>query len=356
MPAQAKRHTRTALCLAALLMLGCGDNATEPQTGSILARLTISGSQPDSDGSRVTVDGSTTWVLLDGESHVFEGLSTGTHSVTISDVAFNCIVQGDVSRSVVVGSDQPALVPFVVDCPAPGAIEVGAPTAGSTTDPDGYTVVLDGVTTRSIGVNGVETFADLAVGQHDVELLDVADNCSVTGDNPRLVTVEEGVTTRVDLSVDHEVVEMDPIEELFRLRHVPVEISMQRRQVLVQLGLPPLKIDQILLQLGELVVELHDDGLIIDHELFTASDHRHRFERLKGPLEFIHLGRIGGLPGQMGLDQMQTHLARVLHQLIEFLQRLHRLLLSVDVGAWLGAEDRPPVLRENLIRLRLLSP
>jgi len=202
MPYRGQRFSPTALCLAALLMLGCGDNATEPQTGSIVARLTISGSQPDVDGCRVTVDGSATQVLLDGESHVFEGLSTGTHSVTISDVAFNCIVQGDVSRSVVVGSDQPALVPFAVDCPAPGSIEVATGTAGSSPfDPDGYTITLDGGVSLDIGVSDAVTFPDLAVGEYEVELTGVADNCAVFGENPITVAVTEGEATAISFGI-----------------------------------------------------------------------------------------------------------------------------------------------------------
>jgi Tol biopolymer transport system component len=187
--------------LASLQAIGCGDDTTAPQTGSIYVRLVMFGTQPDADGCRVSVDGGAGTLLLDGEDHVFEGLPTGTHVVTISDVAFNCSVEGDVSQAVVVRADETAPASFVVDCPAPGGIEVATATAGSTADPDGYTVVLDGVTTRAIGVDGHETFADLTVGQHEVELLDVADNCSVAGENPRSVTVQDGVTTRVDLTV-----------------------------------------------------------------------------------------------------------------------------------------------------------
>ena len=201
MPSRGAPCAVAALCLSVPLITGCGDSGTEPQSGSIYVRLAITGSLPDADGCTVSVDGGGTQLLLDGEHHLFVGLPTGTHAVAISDVAFNCSVQGEVSQSVVVSADETSTAPFIVDCPAPGSIEVVTPTAGSTTDPDGYTVVLDVMTTRSIGVSGLETFPDLAVGQHQLELIDVADNCSVIGENPRAVTVEEGVATRIDFGV-----------------------------------------------------------------------------------------------------------------------------------------------------------
>jgi len=201
MPARGRRFVPLALWFAFVLIIGCGDNSTEPQTGAIQAGLTIDGAPPNADGFLVTVDGTISHRLRDGESYVFGRLPVGTHAVAISDVPTNCSVQGEPVRPVTVSSNHTVVVPFSVDCPAPGSIEVMVRTAGSNPDPDGYLLVLNETITRPIGVSGVETFADLPVGEHDVELTGIAGTCSVPGDNQMTVTVLENDVTRVDFGV-----------------------------------------------------------------------------------------------------------------------------------------------------------
>ena len=66
-----------------------------------------------------------------------------------------------------------------------GSISVATSTTGHDLDPDGYTCRLDGgARSRSIGINETEVMADIVAGDHSVELSDVADNCTVGGDNP----------------------------------------------------------------------------------------------------------------------------------------------------------------------------
>ena len=77
--------------------------------------------------------------------------------------------------------------------PLPGALAVSAITTGSSLDPDGYTVTVDGDQSSKIATTGVVTFTGLAAGNHSVALSGVAGNCAVGGDNPRTVTVVAGV-------------------------------------------------------------------------------------------------------------------------------------------------------------------
>ena len=191
-----------ALGMALLLTLGCGgDDIAGPPTGSIEITLGMNGSSPDADGCRVAVDDGAGQVLLDAESVTAGGLSAGVHTVSISGVAFNCTVQGQDSRSVTVIANEIATVDFQLDCPAPGRIELISRTAGSLIDPDGYTVTLGGGADSHIGVSDTVALEQLAVGEHDVGLTGLADNCAVIGENPRAATVEEGETTRLDISV-----------------------------------------------------------------------------------------------------------------------------------------------------------
>jgi hypothetical protein len=200
MPIRGKHCVPLALWFA-YVIIGCADGATAPQTGAIQASLHVEGAPPDVAGLLVTVDDTISQRLLDGESCVFGRLTAGPHTVAISDVPTNCSVQGEPVRPVTVSANHTVVVPFSVDCPAPGSIEVRVRTAGSNPDPDCYAVVLDGATTRPIGVNGLETFADLPVGEHDVELTGIAGACLVPGTNPIAVTVLENDPTRVDFGV-----------------------------------------------------------------------------------------------------------------------------------------------------------
>ena len=202
MPLGSKRFSPPALWFAAVLFIGCGGDATEPQTGNIQAGINLHGAAPDADGCLVSVDGADAQQLVNGERHVFVGLSVGTHTVAISDVAFNCFVHGESSHSVTVSANQTSFASFTVNCPAPGGIQVATGTAGSSPfDPDGYTVSLDGGASLHVGVSAVVTFPDLVVGEHEVELTGVADNCAVFADNSKTVTVTEGEATAVSFGV-----------------------------------------------------------------------------------------------------------------------------------------------------------
>jgi hypothetical protein len=85
--------------------------------------------------------------------------------------------------------------------PTTGSLEVSAVTAGSDLDADGYTVSVDGGAAQAIGVNGTITVASLSAGDHTVELGGVAANCTVTGSNPRTVTVVAGSTASTTFNV-----------------------------------------------------------------------------------------------------------------------------------------------------------
>lgn len=200
MVARSTPYAITALCLVGFLLIGCGDDATEPQTGSIKVTLSITGASPDADGCQFDIDGATGLILLDGEG-VTHSFSVGTHTVTITDVAFNCFVQGEASRSVDVSADQTTAVDFTLDCPTPGSIEVSTTTTGSAVDPDGYTVTLDGGTSVHIGVNDKAMFSDLAVREYELELNGVADHCAVLGENPITVTVPEAEGAPINFTV-----------------------------------------------------------------------------------------------------------------------------------------------------------
>lgn len=85
--------------------------------------------------------------------------------------------------------------------PGPGVLRITTATSGSATDPDGYTVAIDGRLPRAVGV--VDTLLEIGVtpGGHSVDLEGISAGCSVAGGGSRSVTAVEGTTAAVDFSV-----------------------------------------------------------------------------------------------------------------------------------------------------------
>ena len=80
---------------------------------------------------------------------------------------------------------------FSIVSPLPGQtgeLRVITATFGTNVDTDGYVVALDEAS-QSVSVNGSIAFKEVAVGAHTVALLDVAESCSVIGDNPRTAMI-----------------------------------------------------------------------------------------------------------------------------------------------------------------------
>src|SRR5439155_221175 len=78
--------------------------------------------------------------------------------------------------------------------PPTGDLTVTTATTGLDLDPNGYTVTVDGGQSRSLGVTASTTYT-LTAASHTVDLTSVAANCTVSGQNPRTVTVLTGGRT-----------------------------------------------------------------------------------------------------------------------------------------------------------------
>src|SRR5881398_1587171 len=174
-------------------------------TGSVTVTTSTSGGTPDSNGYTVTVTGGGSKAIGTNDSVTFSGLATGSHTVTLSGIQSNCSVSGGASRPVTVATGQTASVPFTIDCPTvpppTGDLTVTAATTGQDLDPDGYIVTVDGGRSRSLGINTSTTYPGLTATSHTVELTGIAGNCTVSGQNPRTITVAtSGTTTTFTIS------------------------------------------------------------------------------------------------------------------------------------------------------------
>src|SRR5207248_2873398 len=166
---------------------------------------TTTGGTLDPDGYTFTVDGGSGRAIGINTSVTVDGLSPGSHTVILSDIAANCSVSGGTSRTVTVTAGQTATASFSVDCPTPppptGDLTVTTSTSGSNQDADGYTVTLDGGTSRSIGTNNSTTFSGLDAGSHTVTLGGVAGNCSVSGGDSKTLNVPAGGTATAAFTI-----------------------------------------------------------------------------------------------------------------------------------------------------------
>ena len=192
-----------AAMLMPLAMAGCGDDngTTPPSTGSLEAVAVTTGSDLDADGYTVTVDAGSSQAIDANGTVTFSNLSGGDHEVALSGVAANCTVAGENPRTVTVTAGSTASTTFNVSCAAiTGDLEVTTATTGEDTD-DAYTVAVDGGAAQAIGADATITITGLSVGDHSVELGDVAVNCTVDGDNPRTVTVPDGAPVSTTFNV-----------------------------------------------------------------------------------------------------------------------------------------------------------
>ena len=84
--------------------------------------------------------------------------------------------------------------------PTTGAVEITTNTTGDDIDPDGYEVAVADQNTN-IDVSGSVILSDLSEGSYDVELTGTADNCSVSSNNPRSVSITAGDTTSTTFDI-----------------------------------------------------------------------------------------------------------------------------------------------------------
>ena len=142
-------------------------------------------------------------VVVNGVA-TFARAPMGDYVVTLGGVARNCTVDGGFTRDVRVPPSDTARLSFAVTCQLTGSLQLSVTTMGADPDPDGYTVrarstVLD--TSAVLTPNSALTMPNLPPGEYSVQLGGVAGNCSLTGPNPRAVTVPSGGSAAVAFDV-----------------------------------------------------------------------------------------------------------------------------------------------------------
>ncbi len=180
----------------------CVDN-----TGEVVVTTTTTGEDLDPNGYWVRVVGGVPVPIGIDDQVTLEAVAAGDREVKLEAMAPNCKVEGDNPKPVSVPEDGSVQVDFEIACtadvtpPATGSLKVVTSTTGDGVDSDGYAVVVDGGAPVGVDVDGMLTIDDVPAGERSVELTEVADNCGVNGENPRLVDVPENVTAETTFNV-----------------------------------------------------------------------------------------------------------------------------------------------------------
>jgi hypothetical protein len=179
--------------------------APGPTTGNLEIATVTTGPAQDADGYQVSVDGAPSQPIGTNATVTVANVSAAQHSVQLLGLAANCSVTGTNPLQATVPAGGTARLAFAVACtptgPTTGTLEIATVTSGPSQDPDGYLVSIDGGTNQPIGTSATVRLTNVTAAQHTVELLGLAANCGVTGDNPLGVAVEPGETARVSFAV-----------------------------------------------------------------------------------------------------------------------------------------------------------
>jgi hypothetical protein len=174
-------------------------------SGSILVTTQTSGSDLDSDGYSILVDGEALASIPANGQQTIPDLAPGDYLVRLDGVAGNCQIDGTNERRVTVLDGQSSPVNYSITCdplpPGTGSIRVSTTTTGSDQD-SGYEFTVDGGPNTTIGSNDAAIADNLTPGPHTVVLSGVADNCSVEGGTSQEVTVSSGTTADASFNIN----------------------------------------------------------------------------------------------------------------------------------------------------------
>ena len=200
------------------LPAGCTVNGENPRTVSVSAgantlvefavsctrpvgtiQVTATTTGPAPAGYELLVDGVAQGPIGANAVRSLPDIPQGQHAVGFGGIPANCQLEGQNPQAVTLAPGATVEISFVLACTAPpaesGSLTITTTTTGS--DPDGFRVVTDGGTPQPIALTGTLTLPNVAVGSHTVRLAGLAPNCTVSGPNPRTVSVSAGMTATV---------------------------------------------------------------------------------------------------------------------------------------------------------------
>ncbi|PYP79092.1 MAG: hypothetical protein DMD35_09270, partial [Gemmatimonadetes bacterium] len=159
-----------------------------PDIAYLSVAVLTTGGDLNANGYSVVVDQAAPRKLSGDSLRVRESFSVspGPHTLRLSDVAANCVVNGANPRTVNVASHNATETTFEVTCSATGfAITT------RTTGPDSPSTIslqVDGQPPLTIPANGPRDVTQLTQGSHTIAL-QLPTHCTIVGGNPITVDV-----------------------------------------------------------------------------------------------------------------------------------------------------------------------
>jgi len=197
-------RTTALFSLLGALATACGsDGPAAPTTGALAISSTA---QTTTDNTSfdytITIDNGTprTIAASTPASYVVDGLSIGTHTVSIRQLAAGCSANNDTRSITVVGGDTVDVAFAVVCARTTGDVTVNVITSGVDLDTDGYGITVDGVNAGSVTSNGNTILRALTPGSKTVGITGVASNCTAAAAT-KPVVVAAGLPTPVTFDV-----------------------------------------------------------------------------------------------------------------------------------------------------------
>ncbi len=177
--------------------------ALPPETGSLRLTVSTGGTESDPNGYTYAVNSGPPQVIAINGTVVVNGLAVGPVSVVLGGLAANCSAVNGPSYAATIALGTVTQLDVTVTCSATtGTIQVTTSTTGTSLDPDGYTIALDGGVPVTIGTGATHSFTPVSAGSHSLTLAGLAPNCASTDPNPRTVSVTAGGTTNVAFPVE----------------------------------------------------------------------------------------------------------------------------------------------------------
>ena len=191
--------------IAPLALSACAPGApSSPEGTTGTVRIEVSTNGDDMPESyQVLIDDTGARSVPSNGAVSVQGILPGTHDFELTSIPFNCAVDGPNPQGILVLEASTSDVVFAVACEALplGDLSVSTVTTGEDLDPDGYAVSIDGADQGDIGINDTRIFSRLTPGDYEVELTDLAANCSTQGENPRTLPVFDEQTTPATFAV-----------------------------------------------------------------------------------------------------------------------------------------------------------
>ena len=160
---------------------------------------TITVTARDANGNAVS--GATVVLAASGSGNTLTQPAGPTSGSGVATGSLSSTVAGSKTVSATISGVAITQTATVTVTAPTGNLTVFTSTSGTSLDPDGYTVTVDGGNSRAIGINTSTTYNGLSATSHNVALSGVASTCAVSGSNPRSVTVPSGGTANTTFSV-----------------------------------------------------------------------------------------------------------------------------------------------------------